>query len=104
MNAAEKQQRLKNALWYSTGKTVDHIAIEKGINATPLFIGGLSEMLWAQIGTVHTSVARRASPDIDLQRQQLVISRTLRNMLVDPPFVWRISCSWQGAMKACKTS
>jgi hypothetical protein len=48
---AEKEERLKAALWYSVGQTIDSIAVSKDINATPHFIGALSEMLWAQIGS-----------------------------------------------------
>jgi hypothetical protein len=48
---AEKQQRLKAALWYSVGQTIDSVSLAKDINATPHYIGALSEMLWGQIGT-----------------------------------------------------
>ena len=50
-NDAEKEERLKAALWYSVGQTIDSVSLEKDINATPHFIGALSEMLWGQIGT-----------------------------------------------------
>lgn len=43
-------QRLKSALWLSIGKIVDEETIKLGINATPQFIGALTEMVWAQIG------------------------------------------------------
>lgn len=52
---ANKEERLKAALWYSVGQTVDAVALNQDINATPHFIGGLSEMLWAQIGTAPSS-------------------------------------------------
>jgi centromere protein S len=52
---AEKQQRLKAALWYSVGQTIDSVSLAKDINATPHYIGALSEMLWGQIGTEGTS-------------------------------------------------
>lgn len=48
---AEKEERLKAALWYSVGQTIDSISLTKDINATPHFIGALSETLWQQIGT-----------------------------------------------------
>jgi centromere protein S len=48
---AEKEERLKAALWYSVGQTIDSVSLSKDINATPHFIGALSEMLWAQIGS-----------------------------------------------------
>jgi len=50
-NDAEKEERLKAALWYSVGQTIDSISLDKDINATPHFIGAMSEMLWAQIGS-----------------------------------------------------
>ncbi|KAL2010965.1 hypothetical protein VTN00DRAFT_3683 [Thermoascus crustaceus] len=45
-------QRLKSALWLSIGKIVDEETIKLGVNATPQFIGALTEMVWAQIETV----------------------------------------------------
>jgi len=47
-----KEEKLKAALWYSIGQTVDSVALNQNINATPHFIGGLSELCWAQIGNV----------------------------------------------------
>jgi hypothetical protein len=44
-------QRLKSALWLSIGKIVDEETIKLGVNATPQFIGALTEMVWSQIGT-----------------------------------------------------
>ncbi|KAL8913422.1 MAG: hypothetical protein Q9172_007280 [Xanthocarpia lactea] len=44
------EERLKAALWFSIGKIVDEEALKLGINATPQFIGALTELLWAQIG------------------------------------------------------
>lgn len=49
---AEKEGKLKAALWYSVGQTVDAVALSQDLNATPHFIGGLSEMCWAQIETI----------------------------------------------------
>ena len=55
-NDAEKEERLKAALWYSVGQTIDSVSLDKDINATPHFIGAMSEMLWAQIGSqIHLS-------------------------------------------------
>ena len=42
---AEKQERLKAALWYSVGQTIDSVSLAKDINATSHYIGALSEML-----------------------------------------------------------
>ena len=47
-----KDEKLKAALWYSIGQTVDGVALERDLNATPHFIGGLSEMVKGQIETV----------------------------------------------------
>ncbi|KAK0834718.1 MHF histone-fold complex component [Friedmanniomyces endolithicus] len=49
---AQEEERLKAALWYSTGQTVDAVAVSQNLNATPHFIGGLSEMCWAQIENI----------------------------------------------------
>ena len=44
-----KDEKLKAALWYAIGQTVDSIALSQNLNATPHFIGSLSEMVWSQI-------------------------------------------------------
>lgn len=49
---ATAEEKLKAALWYSIGKTLDSIAVDQDINASPHFIGGLSEMVWGQIDNV----------------------------------------------------
>ena len=46
-------QRLKSALWFSIGKIVDEETLKLGVNATPQFIGALTEMVWAQIGALN---------------------------------------------------
>ncbi|KAL8969944.1 MAG: hypothetical protein Q9197_004076 [Variospora fuerteventurae] len=46
------EERLKAALWLSVGKIVDEEMLKLGLNATPQFIGALTEMLWAQIENV----------------------------------------------------
>ncbi|KAI5805094.1 putative apoptosis-inducing TAF9-like domain 1 family protein [Geopyxis carbonaria] len=43
------QERLKATLWYQIGKLVDHESLELGVNATPQFIGALTEMVWTQL-------------------------------------------------------
>jgi hypothetical protein len=42
-------QRLKSALWYSIGQFVDDKCLEQNLNATPQFIGALTELVWTQI-------------------------------------------------------
>lgn len=44
-------QRLKSSLWFNIGKMVDLETINLGVNATPQFIGSLTELVWTQIGT-----------------------------------------------------
>ncbi|KAG0640094.1 kinetochore component CENP-S-domain-containing protein [Tuber brumale] len=44
------RERLKSALWFSIGKIVDEEILQLNVNATPQFIGALTEMVWAQIG------------------------------------------------------
>ena len=50
MTTANTLKELKAALWFSIGKIVDEEALKLGVNATPQFIGALTEMVWAQIG------------------------------------------------------
>ena len=62
-------QRLKSALWFSIGKIVDEETLKLGVNATPQFIGALTEMVWAQIGRLQfpLTVTHFAHADIDPQ-------------------------------------
>ncbi|KAL1996529.1 hypothetical protein VTN49DRAFT_8129 [Thermomyces lanuginosus] len=46
------EERLKSALWLAIGRIVDEETLELGVNATPQFIGALTEMAWTQIETV----------------------------------------------------
>lgn len=71
-------QRLKAALWFAIGKIVDEETLELGVNATPQFIGSLTEMVWAQIGTrysVNTCSVRRLNHLLRVQRASARISR-----------------------------
>lgn len=45
-------EKLKATLWYSIGQAVDSVSLNQDLNATPHFIGGLSEMVWSQIDNV----------------------------------------------------
>lgn len=47
------QQRLKSALWYSIGQFVDDALLSDDLNATPQFIGALTELVYTQIGISH---------------------------------------------------
>ena len=51
-------QRLKSALWYSIGKIVDEETLKLGVNATPQFIGSLTELVWAQLGASPSTDTR----------------------------------------------
>lgn len=53
---ADNEERLKAALWHSIGKTVDAIAMEGNINATPRFIGSLTELVHGKITTAATDL------------------------------------------------
>ena len=58
-------QRLKSALWFSIGKIVDEETLKLGVNATPQFIGALTEMVWAQIGRLQVLVTAKARAHAD---------------------------------------
>jgi hypothetical protein len=42
---------LKASLWFSIGKIIDEESLRLNTNVTPQFIGAMTEMVWAQIGT-----------------------------------------------------
>ncbi|KAK4646305.1 MHF histone-fold complex component [Podospora bellae-mahoneyi] len=48
----EIRERLKTALWFSIGKIVDEESMRRNTNATPQFIGALTDMVWSQIENV----------------------------------------------------
>ncbi|KAL7797568.1 kinetochore component CENP-S domain-containing protein [Trichoderma ceciliae] len=48
----DDRERLKSALWYAIGQIVDEQNLKRNRNATPQFIGALTEMVWAQIENV----------------------------------------------------
>ncbi|KAF1852206.1 uncharacterized protein K460DRAFT_402194 [Cucurbitaria berberidis CBS 394.84] len=47
--AAEREERLKSALWYSIGQYIDDQSLDSDLNATPQFIGALTELVYTQI-------------------------------------------------------
>lgn len=53
---ATHDERLKAALWHAVGRIVDTVAVDSSINASPTFIGGLTEMLAAKISTAATDI------------------------------------------------
>ncbi|QYT05779.1 hypothetical protein H0G86_012661 [Trichoderma simmonsii] len=48
----EDRERLKSALWYAVGQIVDEECLKRNRNATPQFIGALTEMTLLQIENV----------------------------------------------------
>ncbi|KAH8908712.1 hypothetical protein BR93DRAFT_925804 [Coniochaeta sp. PMI_546] len=50
------RERLKAALWFAIGKMVDEESIKRNRNATPQFIGSLTELVMAQIEAVATDL------------------------------------------------
>lgn len=50
------RERLKASLWFSIGKIVDEESLRLNMNATPQFIGALTEMVWEQIVNVATDI------------------------------------------------
>ncbi|SPQ21825.1 5717c0a8-2e49-4c3b-b204-a7eaf5d7462e [Thermothielavioides terrestris] len=56
MAEAQDDERLKAALWYAVGKIVDEESLARNRNATPQFIGALTDMVWHQIETVATDL------------------------------------------------
>ncbi|KAB5575834.1 kinetochore component CENP-S-domain-containing protein [Coniochaeta sp. 2T2.1] len=45
----DNRERLKASLWYAIGKIVDEESIQRNRNATPQFIGSLTELVMTQI-------------------------------------------------------
>ncbi|KAF3191061.1 hypothetical protein TWF106_001337 [Orbilia oligospora] len=53
MSASDtEQERLKSALWYHVGKLVDEACLDLSVNATPQFIGSLTELAWVQLDNI----------------------------------------------------
>ncbi|QUC18829.1 uncharacterized protein UV8b_03070 [Ustilaginoidea virens] len=48
----DARERLKAALWFAVGRIVDEECLRRNRNATPQFIGALTEMVWTQIENV----------------------------------------------------
>ncbi|KAL8327611.1 hypothetical protein RB597_003777 [Gaeumannomyces tritici] len=48
----DTRERLKAALWFSIGKIVDEETMKRQRNATPQFIGALTDMVYTQIENV----------------------------------------------------
>ncbi|CAK7240225.1 MAG: MHF histone-fold complex component [Sporothrix thermara] len=50
--ASQDEQELKSALWSAVSDLVDQESIKQNRNATPQFIGALTDMVWTQIESV----------------------------------------------------
>ncbi|THZ66402.1 hypothetical protein D6C85_08160 [Aureobasidium pullulans] len=78
-DAEDKADRLKSSLWYSIGSIVDAIALDQDLNATPQFIGSLTELVWSQIltsGADLENFAKHAGRDtIDTKDVLLLVRR-----------------------------
>jgi hypothetical protein len=70
---------LKSALWLSIGKIVDEETIKLGVNATPQFIGALTEMVWAQIGMCIMSTCLSAPNLLQAEDTVFDIHESWRN-------------------------
>ncbi|RCI08684.1 hypothetical protein L249_4857 [Ophiocordyceps polyrhachis-furcata BCC 54312] len=87
-------KRLKSALWFAVGQIVDEESMRRDLNATPQFIGALTELVWTQIenvaidlesfchhagrSTVTTAdvlLLARKNPDLQLLMESFVESR-----------------------------
>ncbi|KAF2404884.1 apoptosis-inducing TAF9-like domain 1 family protein [Trichodelitschia bisporula] len=45
----EDEERLKSALWFAIGQIIDSTTASTSFNATPQFIGALTELVYTQI-------------------------------------------------------
>ncbi|KIM96107.1 hypothetical protein OIDMADRAFT_44857 [Oidiodendron maius Zn] len=97
------RERLKASLWFSVGKIVDEESLRLNANATPQFIGALTEMVWAQIENVAIdleSFARHAGRSTISPEDVLLVTRRndeLHGMIRD--FVEREKAEKAGGRK-----
>lgn len=56
LSSEEQTERLKSALWYWIGQTIDAIAAEQDVNATAQFMGALTELVWTVIQNASLDV------------------------------------------------
>ncbi|KAI4747365.1 hypothetical protein E4T50_02340 [Aureobasidium sp. EXF-12298] len=79
VDASDKVDRLKSALWYSIGTIIDAISLDQDLNATPQFIGALTELVWSQIltsGADLEAFAKHAGRDtVDVKDVLLLVRR-----------------------------
>ncbi|KAK4636033.1 Centromere protein S [Fulvia fulva] len=86
-NNNANEEKLKAALWYSIGKTVDAVALDTNINATPQYIAGLTELVHAKINTAAADMeafAKHADRTTINSKDVLLLARSneaLQHML-----------------------
>ena len=73
--ASTRDERLKSALWYSLGQFVDEETLRLNTNATPQFIGALTEMVWEQIESVAEDLEAFARYDSQVLSRRKTCSR-----------------------------
>ncbi|EJP69922.1 Centromere protein S [Beauveria bassiana] len=74
----DDRDRLKSALWYAVGQIVDEECMRRNRNATPQFIGALTELVWTQIENVAVdleSFANHASRSVVTTDDVLLLAR-----------------------------
>jgi hypothetical protein len=72
-------QRLKAALWYSIGQIVDDESLRTSTNATPQYIGALTELAWSQLGRPPCRLIR-VEANTAMKSPSRRTSRPLRSM------------------------
>lgn len=83
------EERLKAALWYSIGKTVDAVALHGHTNASPQFIGALTEMVHAKIASISTDLeafGKHGGRSTINTKDVILLARNnegLQNLLID---------------------
>ncbi|OAA77590.1 Histone-fold protein [Akanthomyces lecanii RCEF 1005] len=74
----DDRDRLKSALWYAVGQIVDEECMRRNRNATPQFIGALTELVWTQIENVAIdleSFANHAARSVVTTEDVLLLAR-----------------------------
>ncbi|KAI9158686.1 Centromere protein S [Paramyrothecium foliicola] len=61
----DDRERLKAALWFAVGQMVDEECLKRNRNATPQFIGALTEMVWTQIDPLLALRAENVAIDLE---------------------------------------
>ncbi|KJK92524.1 hypothetical protein H633G_03566 [Metarhizium anisopliae BRIP 53284] len=73
----DDRERLKSALWFAVGQIVDEECLRRNRNATPQFIGALTEMVWTQIGKKNNPLAST------LTSSEKHLTRRAENVAID---------------------